>query len=85
MSSTPSTPSEELRALRTEAGLKSGELARQIGVAPVTLSRYENGKAEVPMPVLLATRYVCEKKVIGASPAAERLVAAMKEALNDAG
>ena len=69
----------ELRDLRKAAGFKSNELAAMLDLDPSTLSRYERGRIPVPVPVALAARHLCQQQA--SSPAGERLIEALKEAL----
>ncbi len=71
----------DLRALRTRAGLSAKFMATELGISPMTLSKYESGKAPVPRSVYLATRYLCQPV---RATRADQLVQAIKEALEEA-
>jgi transcriptional regulator with XRE-family HTH domain len=51
----------DLVALRKGAGLKANELAALLDISAATLSNYENDKSPIPVKIVLATRYLCEK------------------------
>jgi len=72
----------ELRALRREAGFKSYELAKQMGVAPATMSRYEHSQRPISPMVEAAARWVCRR--VAAEGPGQRLVTAIQEALEQA-
>lgn len=74
----------ELKALRAGAGIKSKDLARALGLHPASLSRYENSEDSVPKAVELGARYLCEPLRLAQITPAERLVDALREALNEA-
>lgn len=56
MSTTPESAAKGLgrriRAARERAGLKQAELARRCGVLSQTAWRWEDGRAEPPLPML---------------------------------
>ena len=45
---------QHIRALREDADLTQGDLARLLHISQTTYSRYENGVLDVPTPVLIA-------------------------------
>lgn len=52
---TPKLLPEKLRAIREQLGMSQSEIARAIGIADrSTISGYERGEREPPLPVLLA-------------------------------
>lgn len=67
----------ELKALRKQAGLKSGEIATILGVNPSTWSRYERGHLVVPVAIEYATLYLMQLR--NRPSAQDRLVEALKE------
>jgi predicted transcriptional regulator len=69
---------DDLRELRSAAGLKAQDLARALDLSPVTISRYECGRSPIPTVVALAARHVCQKGVVQTS-AAERLAEVIRE------
>jgi DNA-binding XRE family transcriptional regulator len=72
----------ELRGLRKAAGWQAQQLAEAMDVSAATMSKYETGKAAIPVKVELAARYLCQPGSSPQKPAAERLVEAMKELVN---
>jgi transcriptional regulator with XRE-family HTH domain len=68
----------DLRELRQRKGLKAKELAQMLDINEATLSRYERGHRPIPKTVQYASQYLCS------GGAGERLVEALKEALNHA-
>lgn len=72
----------ELRDMRVMAGIKAKDLAMELGIADATLSRYENGHKDIPKLVQLATRYVCEKATDPLLTPGERIIEALKEAID---
>jgi len=50
---------EELRALRKDAGLNQGELARRIGIDQAMVSRIESGAKPASMATEVAWLYAC--------------------------
>ncbi len=72
---------KDLKGIRTKAGLSAKFLATELGISPMTWSKYETGKIPVPRPVYLATRYLCQPVRV---TAADQLVQALKEALEEA-
>jgi transcriptional regulator with XRE-family HTH domain len=71
---------EELVALRRKRGMKAYEFARLLGIGVTTLSRYERGHKPIPRTVNYAARWVALEETPG-----QRLVAALKEALEPSG
>src|SRR5713101_2973722 len=55
---TGSMSRQELRALRKAAELTQGELAKRLGVALNTVSRWETGKARITPPMARLLRLV---------------------------
>jgi DNA-binding XRE family transcriptional regulator len=55
---TESMTRQELRALRKAAGLTQGELAKRLGVALNTVSRWETGGARITSPMARLLRLV---------------------------
>lgn len=47
-----------IKAIRFELGLDQEQLATKLGVSPVTVSRWENGKAK---PTIMAQNMLYEK------------------------
>lgn len=73
---------EQLRHMRTSAGLKAKDLADALGIADATLSRYENDHKNIPKLVQLAARYVCENAAPRAPTPGEKIIEALKEAID---
>jgi len=56
------TPSA-VKRLREQLGLTQPELAKEIGVHPITVSRWETGARSIPEPVAkLLQRMLAERK-----------------------
>lgn len=59
MKSTDTAPSDVIRAMRAQAKLSQGELARRLGIGQSVLSKFELGRTKVPLPALLAIAEAC--------------------------
>ena len=53
---------KQLRATRSRLGISQTELGKRLGVAFVTINRWENGHREIPMSVSLALKFLTKRR-----------------------